>query len=326
MSISNLNAAVSTLVLAAGGLAMISIGAFAQTYPNKPITFIAPSGPGGGNDVIARIIAQKVNETSSQPLVVENRSGATGTVAMDMTAKALPDGHTIVVASTSHIINQFVSKVRYDVVKDYAPVTLSGALPYVLAVSSSSSARSISELVAAAKSRPGKINYAGQTGGVSHLMGEMLKSAKGIEITFIPYKTTIDAQADVLSGRVEIWFTTTASALPQVKAGKLRALGVSSESRISTLPDVQTMNEAGLPSLNVSVSFFILAPAGTPRPIIDALNSQFVSAMGTNDVKQRFAAAGLGTISSTPEEASAHIKREVSRWSAVVKDSGIRVD
>jgi len=293
-------------------------------YPSKPITYIVAAGPGVGNDVIARIVAQKLGEIWN-PVVVTNVPGASGAIGLERAAKAAPDGHTIVIASTSYILNQYVSQVHYDLVKDFAPVSLSGSLPYVLAVHSSLPVKSVNELVAFAKSRPGKLNYAAAIGQVAHFMGEMLKSATGIDIALISYPSSNYADADVIAGRVEIWFTTMATALPQMKAGTVRVLGFSGDRRSPLMPNVPTMAEAGIPMLNVSASFFVLAPAATPKPVVAALNNQFVKAISTEDVRNRLAAAGVEPTSSTVEGLDALLKSEVARWSKIIKDSGIRV-
>ena len=315
-----------TLWLPAACLGLAAGHAVGQTYPSKPIAFIVPYGPGTGNDVIARLIAHKVSETWTQTMVVENRPGATGAIGTEATAKAPPDGHTILIASTSQIINPYVSKVRYDMLKDFAPVIVPGALPYVLAVATAVPAKSIKELVTLARSRPGKVNYAGSFGSVSHFMGEMLKSAGGIDIALIAYKSTPDAVADVLAGRVEIWFTTMASAVPLAKPGKIRVLGVAGNKRAAVLPDVPTMAEAGFPTLDVSASFYVLAPAATPRPIVATLNREIAKALATQDVKEKLGVAGVELRSTTPEEASTQLKTEVASWGKVVKESGVKME
>lgn len=299
--------------------------ALAQSYPNKPITFIVPYGPGTGNDVIARIVSQKVSENWGHPMVVENRPGAAGAIGTEMAAKAPPDGYTILIASTSQIINPYISKVRYDILKDLTPVIVPGVLPYLLAVPTASPAKSIKDLVAQAKSMPGKFNYAGSFGSVSHFMGEMLKSAGGLDIALITYKSTSDAITDVLANRVQIWFTTMATGVPLAKAGKVRVLGVAGEKRASVLPDVPTMAEAGFPTLDVSAWFYILAPAATPKPIIAALNREIAKALGAQDVKDKLATAGVELKNTTPEEASALLKNEVASWGKVVKESGVEM-
>jgi tripartite-type tricarboxylate transporter receptor subunit TctC len=276
--------------------------------------------------VIARLISNKVTENWGQSIVVDNRPGAAGAIGTDLTAKAAPDGHTILIASTSQILNQFISKVNYDILKDFAPVIVPGTLPYVLAVPNASPAKSIKELVAFAKSMPGKVNYAGTFGSVPHFLGEMLKTAGGIDITLINYKSTPDAVPDVLANRVEIWFTTMASAVPLAKAGRVKVLGVAGTQRAAVLPDVPTMAEAGFPTLDVSASFYVLAPAATPRPVVAALNREMAKALASPDVKEKLAAAGVAEKSTTPEEASAMLKSEVASWAKVVKESGVKME
>ncbi len=312
-------AAMATAISATAGIAR------AQGYPARPVTLVVPFGPGSGNDVIARIVAQKVSQSWSQPVVVENRPGASGGIAMEMVAKAPADGYSFVIASTSHIVNQFVSRVRYDVVRDFAPVSLTGGLPYVVAVAQGSSVGSLKELIESARSRPGKMNYAAVPGGVPHFMGEMLKSARALDLVMIPYKSTTDAQVDVIAGRVEIWFTTMASALPLAKGGKVKVLGVSGARRSAALPEVPTMAEAGLPSVDVTVGFFFLTAAAVPNATIKTLNRQIVAAMDTQDVRGRLAAAGVEPRSSTPEALDALLKSEVARWGRIIRESGVRL-
>jgi tripartite-type tricarboxylate transporter receptor subunit TctC len=285
-----------------------------------------PYGPGTGNDVIARILSNKVTENSGHAIVVDNRPGAAGAIGTDLAARAAPDGHTIMIASTSQILNAFISKVNYDMLRDFAPVIVPGTLPYVLAVPNASPAKSVKELVAFAKSRPGKVNYAGTFGSVAHFMGEMLKSAGGIDIALITYKSTADAVPDVLANRVDIWFTTMATAVPLAKAGKVKTLGVAGKQRAAVLPDVPTMAEAGFPTLDVSASFYVLAPAATPRPAVVTLHREMSKALASPDVKEKLAVAGVvGDRITTPEEASAALKAEVALWAKVVKQSGVKM-
>lgn len=307
-------------------LGLAASAAHAQTFPSKPINFIVPYGPGTGNDVIARLIAQKVSETWSRPIVVENKAGASGAIGTEATAKAPADGHTLLMASTSQLLNPLISKVRYDILKDFAPVTVPGSLPYVLAVPEALPAKSIKELVALAKSRPGKVNYAGSYGSLSHFMGEMLKSAGGIDIALIAYKSTPDAVADVLGNRVEIWFTTMASAVPLAKAGKIRVLATAGKQRASVLPEVPTFAEAAFPTLDVQAWFYVLAPAATPAPVMTALHREIAKALASPDVKEKLAVAGVDPQNTTPEQASTMLKNEVALWARIVKESGVKME
>ena len=317
---------IAVMLLSVAGFVLGAGTALAQNFPNKPITFIVPYGPTSGNDAIARILANKISDNWGNPVLVVNRAGATGGVGLEATAKSAPDGYTIVIASTSQIINQHLSKVRYDFVKDFAPVSLSGTLAYSAAVLKTFPAKSMNELVARAKASPGKLNFTGTIGSIAHFMGEMLKSGSNIDIVMIPNKLAADAEADVLSGRVEIWFAPLNSVLPYAKTGRVTVLGVAGEKRAVELPDVPTMAEAGYAALDVTAAYFILAAAGTPKPIVTALNRELVKAMASKDVRDRLAAIGVEPMSSTPEEVGALIKSEVGRWGKIVKESGIRLD
>jgi tripartite-type tricarboxylate transporter receptor subunit TctC len=299
--------------------------AAAQKFPAKPIQFIVPYGPGSGNDLIARVIAQKIGDTMGHPLVVENRSGAAGAIGTELTAKATPDGHTILIASTSQTINPYVTKVNYDLLKDFAAITVPATLGYVLAVPSSSQAKSIKELVALCKANPGKFNYAGTFGSASHFMGEMLKSAGDIDISLVSYKSTSDAVADVIANRVGIWFTTTATGIPLGKSGKVRIIGVSGKERLGIIPDTPTMVEAGFPTLDVGVNFYILTAAASPKAAVQKLNEAFGKALASKEVKDKLAAQGVDAKGTTPEEAATILRDEIAGWGKVVKASGVKM-
>lgn len=313
-------------LLALGALCGAPSSAHAQNFPRKPITYVVPYGPGSGNDVIARIEARKVTENWGHNVVVVNRAGATGGIGLETTAAAPPDGHTIVIASTSQIINQFVSKMRYDFVRDFAPVTLSGSMPYSVAVLKSFPVSSMKELVALARQHPGKLNYTGTIGSIAHFMGWMLKNDARIDIVMVPNKLAAEAEADVLAGRIELWFGTASATMRQAAAGKVKVLAVSGETRLSDLPNVPTLAEAGYPKAVVVANYYIMAPAGTPRAIVDTLNAEFVKAIGDKDVRERLKAVGVEPTTSTPQEAAALVKAEVARWQQVVKESGIRIE
>lgn len=309
-------------------LAACALGAgpaAAQKFPAKPIQFIVPYGPGSGNDLIARVIAQSIGDSMGHPLVVENRSGAAGAIGTELVAKATPDGHTILIASTSQTINPYVTKVNYDLLKDFAAITVPATLGYVLAVPSSSQAKSIKELVALCKANPGKFNYAGTFGSASHFMGEMLKSAGDIDISLVSYKSTSDAVADVIANRVGIWFTTTATGIPLGKSGKVRIIGVSGKERLGVIPDTPTMVEAGFPTLDVGVNFYILTAAASPKAAVQRLNEAFGKALASKEVKDKLASQGVDAKGTTPEEASAILREEIARWGNVVKASGVKM-
>ena len=299
--------------------------ALGQNFPSRPITFIAPYGPGSGNDIIARIISQKIGDSLGHPLVVENRAGAAGAIGTELTAKAAPDGHTIMIASTSQAINPHVQKVNYDLLKDFAPVIRPATLPYVLAIPAASPAKTIKELVAHAKANPGKVNYAGTYASASHFMGEMLKSAGQIDISLVSYKSTSDATADVIANRVGIWFTTTATGIPLAKGGKVRIIGVSGKERLAALPDTPTMAQAGYPSLDVGVNFYILTAIKTPAAVVTTLNQAIGKATASQDVKDKLATQGVDASVTTPQEAATILRNEIVHWGKVVKDSGVKM-
>ncbi len=300
--------------------------ALAQAYPSRPITLICPYAAGTGIDIVARTIGQKLEEKPGYTVVVKNQPGASGNLAADAAAKAAPDGYTIVIMANSHIINQYVSKNVRDVLKDFVPVAPAGTVPYVLAVPTSLSATSMKELVALAKAKPGELNYAAIVASLPHLLGVSLKSAADIDITLVSYKSTTDAVVDVLSGRVPIWFTTLASALPHARAGKVRVLAVTGDRRSALLPDVPTMTEAGFPELNSGSTSFIMAPAGTPAAIVAKLSSDIGAAVASSDVREKLAAQGVEPNTGSAEELGATLRAEVDKWGRAVKASGIRTE
>ncbi len=312
--------------VAATAIALTATNAHAQAYPKRPIAYVVPYGPGSGNDVIARIVARKITDNWGQQIVVVNRPGATGAIGLELTANAQPDGHTMVIASTSQIINQHLSKVRYDFLRDFAPISLSGTMPYAIVVLNTYPAKSLKELVALAKASPGKLNYTGTVGSIAHFMGEMLKASGNIDIVMVPNKLAAESEVDVLAGRIEIWISTLSTALKHAKANKVRVLGVGGGKRALELPDAPTMAEAGYPKLDVVAAYYILTPAKTPQPYINTLNSQFVKAIGDKEVKERLIAVGVEPNSSTPQELGALVKSDVAKWEKVVKESGFRLE
>lgn len=305
------------------GLAVGS--ALAQDYPNKPIRIIAPIAPGGSVDTAARIIADKLGPILGQPVLVENRPGASNRIGSDLVAKAAPDGYTILWVSNTHsIAPSMFKKMPYDAVKDFAPITLGASSPNFLVVHPSIPAKSVAELVKLAKSKPGKLNYGvSGLGEMPHLNGELFKGIAGIDIMVVPFKGSSLAVTALLGGHVDMAFGSVASLIPHIKAGAVRALAITSAKRSQLAPDVPTMVESGYPDF-VSVTWnVVLAPAGTPKPIITKLNTEIIKVMRMPDVIERLAGAGLEPDPTTPEETADIIKKEIVRWGKVVKDAGI---
>jgi tripartite-type tricarboxylate transporter receptor subunit TctC len=303
--------------------------AYAQPYPAKPIHLIVPFPPGGGNDTVARAIAQQIGPDLGQPVVIDNKPGAGGAVGAELAAKAPPDGYTLFLAGVgSHVVNPNVhAKLAYDPVKDFAPVTLIASAPSVLVVNPAVPAHSVAELTAYARANPGKLNYASNgAGSAAQLAAAMYESMAGVKMVHVPYKGIAPAMTDLLSGEVQLMFGTVVALVPHIEAGKLRPLAVTSRKRSALLPNVPTMAESGLPDYEAGSWYGIMAPAGTPREIIDRLHAAIVKALAQPDVAKRLAAEGAVVIGSTPAEFAAHLKRELARVGKVVRAAGIRAE
>ncbi|MBN9090402.1 MAG: hypothetical protein J0J01_26110 [Reyranella sp.] len=303
------------------GLLALQSPAIAQDYPNRAITIVCPFGPGTAIDIIGRQLAQHMTATLGQSVIVDNRAGATGNIATDYVAKAKPDGYTIYITSTSIILNQIVSAPGYNLQRDFAPIALSGVLPYALAVPSSLPAQNVQELVAMAKAKPGKLNYVGYVGGVPQFLGEMLNRAADINIAMVPYKSTTDAASDFASGRVEVLWTPVPSSLPFASNKQGRVLGVTGSKRATILPDVPTLKEAGYPDLTVEVGYWFLAPAGTPKPVVEKLGSAIKAGLRDDKVWAALAQQGVEKKEGGPEETGAYLAGEIKKWDAIVKQS-----
>ena len=287
-----------------------------------------PFPPGGGNDIVARIVGQKLTEGFGTQVVIDIRAGAGGNIAAETAARAVPDGYTLFLGGVgSHGINPVVqAKVPYDPVRDFAPVTLIASAPLVVVVNPSVPVKSITDLINLAKARPGQLNFASSgTGTIAHLAAELLNSMADIRIEHIPYKGTGPALTDLLGGQVQLMFNSAVSMLPQVRAGKLRALAITSARRLPAMPELPTVSESGLPGYEAASWYGVLAPAGTQRAIIDKLNREVVRIMQLPNVRERLIADGADPVGSSPEEFAAHIKRELARWAKVVKNAHIRV-
>ena len=318
--------------LLAAAMAWLALNASAQgaaTYPTKPIKIVVPFPPAGATDILARAIGAELQKAFGQTVFIENKAGAGGNPGADMVAKSPPDGYTLVMATVgTHGINMSLySKMPYDAVKDFEPITLVAGVPNLLVVHPSVAAKNVAELTALAKAQPGKLNVASSGNGTSiHMAAELYKLMAGVDILHVPYKGSSFALTDLLGGQVQLMFDNMPSALPHVKAGKLRALAVTSPKRSSALPDIPTMDEEGLKGFDATSWFGLLAPAGTPKDIIAKLNAAAVKALATPEMRERLASQGAEAVGNTPEQFGAFIKAEIEKWAKIVKASGARVD
>jgi tripartite-type tricarboxylate transporter receptor subunit TctC len=311
-------------------LTMLGVGsAAAQDYPNRPITLVVPFPPGGSTTIVARIVADKLSEALGQQIVVDNRGGAGGTIATRAVSKMTPDGYTILLGYTGTLAigPTLYPTAGYDPRKDFDAIGLIGHAPNSLVVHPSFNVQSVKDLIAYAKANPGKVNYGSAgVGTVSHVAGVYFASAAGIELTHVPYKGTGPALTDLLGGHIPMAFAPIPATHANIAEGKLRGLAVTSAKRSSLLPDVPTIAEAGVPGFEASLYYGLVAPAGTPRPIIDKLNKALRTALATDEVRKRLSTDGAEPAPSSPEEYAAQIDREETKWSKVVKDSGAKAD
>ena len=299
----------------------------AQGYPTKPIRLIVPLAASGGMDTTARGISQPLAGRLKQPVVVDNRPGAGGAIGAELAARADPDGYTLIMVSASFVVHPLLYRAHYDPLRDYAPVTQASRQPFVLIVHPSVPAASVRELVAYAKANPGKLNYASAgKGSLIHLTTELFKAATGIDIVHVPYKGMGATYSDMLAGRIQTAFPSIISVLPHVKAGKLRALGVTSRTRAPALPDTPTLQEAGVAGFEVTQWYGVLAPAKTPGALVNLLQKEIVAVLREPDGGRRMASSGSEAVGSTSAEFSAHIKAENSKWAGVIRQAGIRAD
>ena len=310
---------------------LLSVGtlAAAQTYPVKAIRFIVPFAPGGGVDLIGRIMSQKLTEAWGQSVVVDNRSGGGGNIGTDMVAKAPPDGYTLLMGYVGNLaINPFLFKdLPYDSLKDFAPVTLAATAPNMLVAHPSVPAGSVKELVALAKAKKAALNYASAGNGtVGHMVAELFKIESGTQIVHIPYKGNGAAITDVLAGQVQIMFSAPAAVIPHVRAGKLRALAVASAKREPAMADVPTFAETGYPAVEAQAWYGVLSTAGTPQAVVAKLNQEIVRIMQSSDVKERLATQGYNVVTGTPAQFKELIRIDLAKWQKVVKASGAHID
>ena len=305
---------------AMASVAATALPAVAQDFqPGKPIVIVAPFGPGTTNDIIARLLAQDMTATLGQSVIVENRPGATGNIGADYVAKSRPDGHTVVIASLSNIINQATGNTTANLLNDFAPVSFTGGVLYSMFVPNELPAKNVAELVDLARREPGKINFSGFVGGVPQFLGEMLNRAAKINTVMVPYKSTTDALSDLLTNRIQIWFTPVASGVPVYNAKQARLLAVTGEKRAAVFPDTPTFKELGYPDIVADVSFYMMAPKGTPQPIVEKLYRAVDKALDSPKLKESFRVQGIEDRRGGPAELSAYLAGELRRWTEIVK-------
>jgi len=314
--------------IAASIFCAASIAAETVSYPSKPVRMIVPYAPGGGSDIVARIVGLKMTEALGQPIVVDNRPGAAGMLGTEIAASAPGDGYTLLLADSSFTINaSYFKQARYDAQKHFVPVALIADTPYLLVVHPTVPAASVKDFIALAKAQPGKINVgSGGNGSGSHLTGEMFKLKAGVNLNHIPYKGSGPATADVVAGQIQSTFATAPGAVPFIKAGRLKALVVASPRRSATLPDVPTFVELGFSDLVVTNWYGIVAPAGTPRAVVQRLYNEVGRAIAQPDVRERLANAALEPVPPSPDQFGRLIDAELKRWAQVIKDANIKTE
>jgi tripartite-type tricarboxylate transporter receptor subunit TctC len=327
----NMNLLFIFAITAFTGAALVAtpIAANAQVYPAKPVRLIVPFAPGGGNDVIARLLGQKLSETWKQQVVVENRPGAGGNIGAELVAKAPPDGYTLLLGHTGvFAINpSLYPKLSYDSQKDFSPVSLLATAPLVLVVHPNVPANSLRELIALAKAQPGKLNYASSGSGTgAHLSGELLRSMAKVDLTHVPYKGTAPAMTDLMGGQVQMMFSVLPAVLPHIRSGKLKAIAVTGKQQTSLLPGVPTMAESGVPGYVSTLSYGVLAPAKTPDAVVKEINGQVAKVLATPEFRERLAFEGAEPLGGSPADFAAVIKAETEKWAKVVKDSGAKAE
>lgn len=321
------HAARSIFALVLAGLSTLALAE--QPYPNKPIRLVVPFPAGGGTDIMARVVSTKLSETLKWTIVVDNRPGAGGNIGVDLAAKAKPDGYTIVLGQTSNLaVNPTLyASLPYDPVKDFAPITTVADAPLVLVVASSSPYKTLADVVAAAKAQPNKITLGTPGNGtVAHLTGELFQKASGIKLQHVPYKGSAQAITDLLGGSIAVFMSSIPTAQAQIKSGAMRALAVTSAQRAADLPSVPTINESGYKGFDARTWFGLLAPAGTPAPVVAKLNAEVNKVLAMPEVRKKITVEGGNVLGSSPEQFGALIKSEIPRWGQVVRDSGAKID
>ena len=313
------------LATTAVSMVLASSAVLAQTWPQKPIRIIVPYTVGGASDITARLLADRMSAKFGQPVTVENRAGASGVIGTDAVAKAAPDGYTLAFVASSHVVNKALfPNLPYDPIRSFAPITQTANVQLVMVIPASLPANSVADVIALAKAKPGGLSYASSGSGSNpQFFAEMFKQAAGIDIQHVPYKGSTAAHTDLLAGRTQIMFDALASVSPHVKSGRLKMLAVAGPTRSALLPDVPTMAEAGLPGFGAVSWGALLAPAGTPKAVIDRLHQEAVAILNSAEVKERLGALGAEVVASTPEQLADLMKREEARYTKMVRDLNI---
>ena len=305
----------------------LNADALAQAYPAKPIRLVVPLAPGGGGDLVARLMAQKITEPLGQSVIVENRPGGSTIIGTELVARSQPDGYTLVMATSSHGINPSLYTLPFDPVKDFSGVCFFATSPMMLTLHPSVPAKTVSELIAIAKANPGKLNFGSSgTASIVHLAGELFNLSAGVKTVHIPYKGTGPALIDLLGGQLDMMFASPVPTLPHVKAGKLRAVAMASLKRSPAMPELPTVAESGLTGFEAATYYIVLGPAHLPPAVVNRLNSEMVKASHAADVGERLSAEAATVIGGAPQQAIAHIEAEIARWNKVVKAAGIKAD
>ena len=316
-----------SLLSAAALLLALAAPAVAQDYPNRPVRLIIPFPPGGSNDVVGRMIGDQLGKQLGKQVIIDNRAGAGGVIGTEIASKAPADGYTLLVISLAHAVNPWLYKLPYDPIKAFAPIGVMGSGPNVVAVNPGLPVNSIKELIELAKSKPGDVQYASAgVGSFQHLGGELFKLEAGVDMLHVPFKGGGPSMIDVIGGHTKVVFSSLVQTTPHLKSGKLRALGVGSKERSKVLPDVPSVSEAGVPSYEAVNWWGIVAPAGTPQPIIDRLHAALTAAQDSAEVEKQFASEGAVVVKKSPTEFGAFMVSEMNKWEQVVKKGGIKAE
>jgi tripartite-type tricarboxylate transporter receptor subunit TctC len=314
-------------VFLAAWIAALPVHAQPPAYPTKPVRLIIPFPPGGSNDVVGRMVAAQLSVRLDKPVVVENVGGAGGLIGTEMAAKAAPDGYTLILVSVAFAFNPAIYKLNYDPATAFTPVAMLGAGPVVIAVNPKVPVNNVRELIALAKEKPGHLNYAtAGVGSFQHLASELFKQQSGADMVHVPFKGGGPAMMDVIAGNTQVAVGSLVQMIPQIRAGKLKALGVGSAQRLPALPDVPTVSESGLPGYEVTNWWGIAAPAGTPRPVVERLHRELSAVVASSETKKRFESEGADALPMSTEEFGRFIARETGKWAQVVKAAGIRAE